>query len=310
MPTSTPAAATPTAVALTTASIGRPITRAGVSLFPVYLHQPAPHVVTGTAAGLGIGELPAASVPTVRFENHGTDPVLVPAGTVVTGGQQNRVVNVSVLVPAATTLDVPVSCVEQGRWSGASSFGLGAAYAPRRVRRTNGVTVERNLREHGVRGADQSAIWSEVHAELGREGVQSATGDLEALHRGVARDGRRRDAITELVTRGPLPGQCGVVVAHGGRVVAADVFASATLLATAWEAVVRSHLAERPAVISGTPSVSRALHFLTRFALAAAHEGPGAGVGRERHVSTDRVAGQALELDTALVHASWFALAA
>jgi len=297
---------------LTSAAVGRPITRAGVSLFPVYLHQAGAAILTGGASGLTISELPDASVPTVRFHNAGSIPVLVPAGTVVTGGQQNRVVTVSVLVPAATTLDVPVSCVQQGRWSGEGHFGLGRAFAPRRVRRASEVTLNQSLRVDGRRRADQSAVWAEVAAELRNEGVTSVTGDLEALHEAVARDGRRRDAVDELVRLGPLPGQCGVVVAHGRRIVAADVFASPDLLAASWEAVVRGHLAERQDRPTGTPSATSALRFLARFAAAAAAGEPvaGSGAGREHHVTTPRLAGQALELDGTLVHATWFALAA
>ena len=52
------------------------------------------------------------------------------------------------------------------------------------------------------------------------------------------------------------------------------------------------------------------LRFLRRFAHAEATVTRGAGLGRERHVATERVAGQMLELDDVLVHASAFALAA
>jgi len=47
-----------------------------------------------------------------------------------------------------------------------------------------------------------------------------------------------------------------------------------------------------------------------RFAAAKGTTTPGAGVGVERHIATDRVAGQVLELDDVLIHASAFALAA
>ncbi len=43
---------------LETASIGYPITRLGVSLFPVYVRQHPAHVATGAATGVQIGEKP------------------------------------------------------------------------------------------------------------------------------------------------------------------------------------------------------------------------------------------------------------
>jgi len=297
------------APALDRVSVGAPITRLGVSLFPLYLHQAAPEIAA-PGDDVGIEELPSADVPTVRFVNGAGLPVLIPAGSTISGGLQNRMVNVSVLLPSAATLDVPVSCVQAGRWSGERAFSVGRSFAPRRVRRTNDVTVEGNLRRgYGAR-ADQSSVWATVDHELDREGVHSATRDLEELERAVARDARRTATIDELVARGPLPGQNGLAVAHGARVLAADLFATPELLARNWEALVRSHLAELPQGSDGHPSASRVLRFVRRFAASHASVTDGAGLGRELHVATDRVAGQALTLDDVIVHASAFALAA
>jgi len=289
-------------------AVGAPITRLGVSLFPLYLHQAAPDVAAGE--DVVVSELPEAEVPTLRFTNGADRTVLVPAGSVVTGGLQNRMVNVSVLLPAAGSLDVPVSCVQAGRWAGSAGFDRGRTYAPRRVRRTNDLTVDLNLRSGRGARADQGRVWATVDHELARMGLASETRDLTDLDRGVEADERRRRAVAELVARGPLPGQTGLAVAHGARVVAVDLFASPALLAAEWGALVRSHLAEPPSRPVGHPSAGRVLRFLRRFARAEATVTPGAGLGRERHVATDRLAGQMLELDDVLVHASAFALAA
>lgn len=295
--------------ALDRVAVGAPITRLGVSLFPLYLHQAAPDIAA-PGGDVAIEELPDAAVPTVRFTNGAGLPVLVPAGSTISGGRQNRMVNVSVLLPSEATLDVPVSCVQAGRWSGERAFTVGSSFAPRRVRRTNDLTVEANLR-HGLGArADQSSVWATVDHELDREGVRSQTRDLAELEHAVARDERRIAAIAELVARGPLPGQSGLAVAHGARMLAADLFATPELLARNWEALVRSHLAELPHGNVGHPSASRVLRFVRRFAAAPASVTEGSGLGRELHVATDRIAGQALELDDVVVHASAFALAA
>ena len=304
-----PAPGQPVPSALERVAVGVPLTRLGVSLFPLYLHQVAPEIVAW-GADLAISELPEAAVPTVRFANGAARPMLVPAGATITGGRQNRMVTVSVLVPPATTLEVPVSCVQAGRWSGAGSFGLGRSFAPRRVRRTNDVTVDRNLRAGRGTRADQHDVWATVDHELDREGVTSASRDLDALQDRIASDEHRTRTVHDLVARGPLPGQSGLAVAHGARVVALDVFAAPELLAANWEALLRSTFAELPTRDGGHPSATRVLRFVRRFAGAAATVVPGAGLGRARHVATARVAGQALELDDLLVHASAFALAA
>ena len=52
--------------------------------------------------------------------NTGDRPVLFVDGDELIGAKQNRVVNLTILVPALTTLKIPVSCVEAGRWQATS----------------------------------------------------------------------------------------------------------------------------------------------------------------------------------------------
>lgn len=291
------------------ASIGRPLTRGGVSLFPVYIHGTNAIDVAARPADLTITEQASAEVPTITVRNPGGRPTLLVEGETVTGGQQNRVLNVSVLVPAASTIEVPVSCVEAGRWNGRSDFQRGRTFAPRRVRRVTTSSVAESLRFDGLRRSDQGAIWQVIDHELDTLAVSSTTRAFHDAEIALERDDRA-EALLELTRIGPLPGQCGVVFGHGGRVVAAEIFASPELLAANWEGLVRAALLDSPIVAEGRPSVSRALRFVNRLATGSATRAPGVGLGEESHIRTPRLVGQALLFEGALVHASAFALAA
>src|SRR5690606_28976053 len=97
-----------------------------------------------------------------------------------------------------------------------------------RVRRSKHLGVERNLRDRGVKHADQGAVWRSVALELTRLDAANASGSLvgeAGIQQVLERDRQLAGAIEELARRGPLPGQSGVVVAHGSRVVAAELFA-------------------------------------------------------------------------------------
>ena len=294
---------------LNTASIGRPITRGGISLFPLYIHTPGPDVIAAGAGIVQISELENAEVPTVQFTNVGDRKVLVPSGMVIEGGRQNRMVNVPVIIAGRTRLDVPVSCVQAGRWSEGHEFRFGRSVAPRRVRRVNSGTTNDNLR-HGMKRADQGLVWNEVACELSTMGINSSTSNLDEMHEMLERDRERQAAIRELVAMGPLPGQCGIVVAHGRRVVSADIFGTADLLRANYEALVNAALLEVVGQLEGRPSVSSALRFVQRFARAASDQVEGTGLGTELHVTSSRLTGQALMLEDAVVYASCFALAA
>src|SRR5512138_1836745 len=56
------------------------------------------------------------SVPSLALENRGGRPVLLIDGEELVGAKQNRVLNLTILAPAGKTTEIPVSCVEQGRW--------------------------------------------------------------------------------------------------------------------------------------------------------------------------------------------------
>lgn len=297
-------------LALEHAAVGAPITRAGISLIPVYLHDARGVSIAAGGDDVSISELDSADVPTITVTNSSAMPVLLVEGETVRGGQQDRTLNVSVLVPAAAAVACPVSCVEHGRWDGLGEFGRSRTYAPRRVRRAKSYSVTENVRTHGVKRSDQGLVWDMVDHELDRLAIVDGTAALRAADAAIERDDRVAAAVRELVERGPLPGQRGVVVTHGHRVVACDVFATPELLAAHWEALVRGWFLEVPDEVTTRPSVSAALRFLRRFASSPTVTAPGVSLGVEHHARGRRIVGQALVWDDVLVHASAFALAA
>ena len=291
-------------------TVGAPINRLGISLIPVYLHGGKLDIATGAGSGVSIAERPDAEVPTLVADNAGDRSALLVDGEIVEGGLQTRVINVSVLVAAHSQVLIPVSCVEQGRWNGGDSFQRGRSFAPRRVRRTKHASIGDNVRRSGDKRTDQGAVWSTVASELTRMNAASASGALTA---GDARldDPRVMQTVDELCRRGPLPGQCGVVVTHGARIVSAELFATPAMLAAHWEALIRGVLLDAPAVEpTSRPSLTRAVRFLRSLSKSEATVTDGVGLGREYHLRTPKLVAQALVHDGFVVHASAFALAA
>lgn len=297
--------------ALEHASIGKPITRLGVSLFPVYLHQPlGPRISSSNLGGVVIEEADDESVPTLVATNPGGEPVLLVEGETIAGGLQQRALNVSVLMAPHRTVEVPVSCVEAGRWGGSRYFSGSSGQTSRRIRRAKASGVRDNLRRSGDKHSDQSAVWESVDHELDRLCAPAPTRNFADADAVIEGSEDLTSALEDLAGRGPLAGQCGVVISHGSRVVSADVFVDSALLGDQWEPTVRAALLDLPAEVRGRPSASRALSFLRRVALAPAVETDGVGLGSERHMESRRLVGQALIWEDRLVHASAFALAA
>ena len=292
---------------LDTVAIGWPLTRLGVSFFPVYLAaNDLSAITTGDASGLVVDELDTPSVPMLRVSNLGDMPVLVVEGEHFLGGQQHRAVNATVLVPALADLQIPVSCLERGRWGHRQPSQRDEAFTATRVRAATNAGVADSMRRSGSRDGDQANVWREVEDMLSRASVRSATAAATDMKRAAhRREPSRAAAIETLAARGPLSGQCGIVVVHGRRVAAMDVFGAPHLLAAHWGALIRSHLLEPP-VATGRPSATRVLEVVRRVAAARTQEALGVGLGVEHRTAGDRVTGHALTLNGAIVHAAFF----
>jgi len=140
------------------AAIGTPITRVGVSLVPVFLPtNKSLDIRTGPGSGLQIDEMDHATVPTLQVGNPTNKPILIPAGQQFTGGKQNRKLNVSVVVAPHSRTEVPVSCLEQGRWGRREKFRHAPSFAPRRVRRTSHREVARSVERGRMSGEERDA---------------------------------------------------------------------------------------------------------------------------------------------------------
>ena len=59
----------------------------------------------------------SGSVPELKCISNTEKLILVLAGEEIIGAKQNRITNISFIVPPYKAIKIPVSCVEQGRWS-------------------------------------------------------------------------------------------------------------------------------------------------------------------------------------------------
>jgi hypothetical protein len=303
-----------TVPALDTAAVGQPITRLGVSFFPVYLPENRiPRIAAGPGSGLVVGELDNPSVPHLKTENPTDTPILVIEGEHFLGGLQDRTANATVLVPPYTTLEIPVTCLEAGRWgppAGAGSAATTARHershglAPPEVRRNVRASVNRSFEASAAHRVDQSAAWQAVAGELRRRGAPSPTqAAREAEGTAFRRHRSRRLAAEELERRGPLPRQSGVCIAHGPRVRAVEIFGAPSLLRAYWRGIVRAYLAD-PATAPGQPSAERALWGARRMTWMKLRYAPGLGLGTEVRAADDVLAAVVLLVEGGLVHQS------
>jgi len=164
----------------------------------------------GAAKDLQIGE--TGVVPRLLVKNRGDREVLLPSDLVVDGGKQARVVEQSVIIPAASEVEIPVRCVEAGRWKArdaqtAQSFAVTQSVsASSREYLTQ--MKKRSLKKNTGYGLDQQEVWTHVTSELDREDVRSGTSSYRAV---IARRVRSLEQARALDVKAP-PGANGVAV--------------------------------------------------------------------------------------------------
>ena len=160
-----------------------------LTLVPLVADEPcaADYAILDEALALGIVKIgetsEAGRVPALKVLNQGDKAVFLLDGEELVGAKQNRVLNLSILVPAHSESTIPVSCVESGRWSRRSVHFRSAPrahYAEGRSEKMQQVTA--SLRATGTYGSDQGAVWASIERKMSRLGAKSDTRAMAAMY--------------------------------------------------------------------------------------------------------------------------------
>jgi hypothetical protein len=246
------------------------VTVKNLSLIPLVSTEPAPAPEEDVATldegmkarKVKITEVSqSGSVGTLRIDNKTGKPLFLMAGEVVLGGKQDRIVGKNTLVPAGKQQDIPVFCVEHGRWNG------------RKVEFSSaGVLAHKKLRTKAS-FKNQGEVWDEVKAKNAQRGTANATDtyrQVAAQQAGGTLAGWEKEVGKGLaaVPEAQRKRMVGMAIALNGEVVAVDVFASPALYAKLSQKIVRSYITEAidAPIIAGAkvPSVTDVRGFLDR----------------------------------------------
>jgi hypothetical protein len=97
--------------------------------------------------------------------------------------------NLSLLVAAKTTLKIPVSCVEAGRWSHQSAeFRVEERALFSRARAKKAAGVSESMCYMGSHRSNQGEVWNDIAEKLDSMEVHSSTGAVSEAYRQRARD--------------------------------------------------------------------------------------------------------------------------
>ena len=241
----------------------------------------------------------SGSVPELFVHNPTDSAVLLYDGEELVGAKQNRILNVSVLVGAGAKLPIPVSCVEQGRWSRRSeSFDSAPHISHSHLRRRKAETLAATPLALGLAQGD---VWDEVRAKQSRMGVRSETAANQDTFQAHA---ARLEALEKAFAL--VPGQCGAVLALGDDL-CLDAVSQPDAFALLWPKLRAGYLLDALERLDGrATSVERISAFVDEVGAAQATRGPSAGLGEDVRLRGPGVVGSGLELDGETIQLSAF----
>ena len=284
--------------------MGDALEHRGIVIAPLFPRRdPVADYVTldeALAQGLRITEVDEdGSVPELVVENPLEKRVLLYDGEELVGAKQNRILNVSVLVDAKSTLRVPVSCVEQGRWAHSSSvFRSGSHVSHARLRR---MKAEAQAARPMARGVAQNVVWNEVHERLDALLVDSPTGASSDLYRSRERELR---AIEDAFSG--QPGQCGAILGLGDDM-CVDIVSRPDAFARLWPKLRAGYLLDALEHVDGRPTPFAVLPTFAGWVDSAEQtRQPSVGLGEDVRLRAERIIGSGLDLDGELLQLSAF----
>lgn len=295
-------------------TLGRARSVGALTLVPVFHDGPsADYIPYASIQGSGLLEVSEVTgggqVNTLVAQNRAEQGVLLLEGEILEGMQQTRVLNISILVPRSTKLNIPVSCVEAGRWH---HEGRAAArhefHLSPRARSRKSESVARSARQVGAYTSDQGAVWQSVDAELSAHSLRSPTREFSEVGRS-----KRNDISHELAELEPRPGQAGVIAIVGGRALCFDLFDRPATLEVVWHSLVGSYALDAmtvPRRAAAQRDTAEARKWLGTLTTATATEHPGVGDGTNVVLSSHRAGATSLVVGDAVVHLAAFASAA
>jgi hypothetical protein len=178
-------------------------------------------------------------VNSLLVENLSNKSLLILNGEIFDGAKQDRVANETVLVPANSSIEITVSCVEQGRWAYKTrAFSRGKNmfnYHSKGVKDLHSNSAKHNQPS----GSIQDNVWRSIQNKQMRMGVSSKTGSVNDTYE---RFDESLSSLREKIIE--HDNQVGLLVMIPGKYIGLDLFINNETFRKYKDRLYKSHLIE------------------------------------------------------------------
>ena len=179
---------------------------------------------------VNVKECEESTVNTLVVENMSVTPLLLIDGDEIIGGDQNRIVNGTILIAPKSEMKIPVNCTEHGRWGYKHEFKNSNFMA---TSRTRCASISANRSSASV----QNAVWDSIDALETEHGFHSPTQAMSESYENL--NANLDEVISKFKTE---KGQTGVVVIVDGEIKGFELFINSDVYSQYHEKILKSYL--------------------------------------------------------------------
>ena len=182
---------------------------------------------------LGLAEVKEcehSTVNTLIVKNNSVTPLLLVDGEEIIGGDQNRIVNATILIAPNSEEKIPVNCTEHGRWAYKSEFKQSEYMANYRTRSAKEKAVRANM-------SGQQAVWDSINDLEVSRSFSSPTQAMSESYENLKVD------LDEFISNfKAVDGQTGAVIIIDGEIKGFELFLNSQIYHEYHEKILKSYL--------------------------------------------------------------------
>jgi hypothetical protein len=283
-----------------------------LTLFPVLstYSLPLEYLLLDEALPEGLIEVvevdKGGSVPDLKVINKSPKMVLILDGEELVGAKQNRIVNTTILIQGNTTIVIPVSCVEQGRWFYDSPrFSSQERVMSPSLRAMKSEQVHSSIKSSGEYRSNQGAIWNEIANKASRRGAASPSMAMSHIYE------KDMPSIQKYMKHFKLIDcQMGEFFMINGKVVGMECFGKAESFSKIFKKLVESYALDAIDWFDSEKEEKTVKSEVTKFIetsrAAEVESHPAVGMGVDLRMNSKNITGFALSYDDRILHLSIF----
>ena len=249
-----------------------------------------------------IKELENSTVNTVLCKNDSVAPLILIDGDEITGAMQNRIINDTLLIPAKSTINIPVSCTEHGRWHTRGEGAESRTFKPS-LYSANHSTRSRKSRASYEERDYQGEVWDSISEFESRSNFKSMTSALNDSYENL------KDKQNDYLSKFHIEdGQNGVIFIVNGEVKGLEIFYNHSIYKQYHEKLCRSYIIEAIVEKKSVDNIDRLelMKVLENISNSEFKSHKSIGLGDNLKFSNDFGSGSGLVWEDELIHMTFF----